>query len=115
MARALHRGLSEGRLRVWLFGFFVALSVPVALLVLRANAQMKWEVFHQWRISAEELSDRIDTNLRGLLAVEEARSFGDYAFLTVTGDPGATYLQRSPLSAFPVASEIPGPVSYTHL
>lgn len=112
MARALHRGLSERRLRLWLLAFFVALSVPVALLVLRANAQMKWEVFHQFRISAEEVSERIDTNLRDLLAVEEARSFGDYAFLTVTGDPGATYLQRSPLSAFPVASDIPGLIGY---
>jgi signal transduction histidine kinase len=112
MARSLHRGLNERRLRWWLCGFFVAVAVPVALLVLRANAQMKWEVFHQWRVSAEELSGRIDARLTELLAIEEARSFADYTFLTVTGDPGATYLQRSPLSAFPVASDIPGLVGY---
>lgn len=112
MARSLHRGLNERRLRLWLFVFFVALAVPAALLVVRANAQMKWEVFHQWRVSAEELSARIDARLTDLLAVEEARSFADYAFLTVTGDPGATYLQRSPLSAFPLASDIPGLVGY---
>jgi len=97
---------------LWLCAFFVAVAVPVALLVLRANAQMKWEVFHQWRVSAEELSGRIDARLTDLLAIEEARSFADYTFLTVTGDPGATYLQRSPLSAFPVASDIPGLVGY---
>lgn len=112
MAHSLHRGLNERRLRLWLFAFCVALAVPAALLVLRANAQMKWEVFHQWRVSAEELSARIDARLSGLLAVEEARSFGDYAFLTVTGDPGATYLQRSPLSAYPLDSDIPGLVGY---
>ena len=112
MARSLHRGLSERRLKLWLCGFFVALAVPIALLVLRANAQMKWEVFHQWRVSAEELSDRVDARLSALLAVEEARAFADYAFLTVAGDPGATYLQRSPLSAFPVASDIPGLIGF---
>lgn len=112
MARSLHRGLNERRLRLWLCVFFVALAVPAALLVLRANAQMKWEVFHQWRVSAEELSARIDSRLSDLLAVEEARSFGDYTFLTVSGDPGATYLQRSPLAAFPVAGDIPGLIGY---
>lgn len=112
MARSLHRGLTERRLRLWLFVFFVALAVPAALLVVRANAQIKWEVFHQWRVSAEELSARIDTRLTDLLAVEEARSFADYAFLTVSGDPGATYLQRSPLSRYPLASDIPGLVGY---
>lgn len=112
MARSLHRGLNERRLRLWLLAFFLALAVPAALLVLRANAQMKWEVFHQWRVSAEELSARIDARLGALLEVLEARSFADYAFLTVTGDPGATYLQRSPLSAFPPADDMPGLVGY---
>jgi len=112
MARALYNGLNERSLRVWLLIFFVALSIPIALLVLRAQAQMKWEVFHQWRVSAEELSARIDDSARRILAIEEERSFGDYSFLVLAGDPGATYLQRSPLSSFPVVSEVPGLIGH---
>ena len=92
--------------------FFLALAIPGILLIYRAYDQLKWEVFHQYRVSAEELSARIDAEVHRLIAVEESRSFSDYAFLAVSGDAGATFVQRSPLSQFPVASAIPGLVGY---
>ncbi len=112
MVRSLHRSLSERQLRWWLLIFFFALAIPALLLIYRAYDQLKWEVFHQYRISAEELSARIDGELHRLIEIEESRSFGDYAFLSVSGDPGATFVQRSSLSAFPVAADIPGLVGY---
>ena len=112
MARSLHSGLSERQLRLWLTLFFLALAIPGILLIYRAYDQLKWEVFHQYRVSAEELSARIDDEVHRLIAVEESRSFSDYAFLAVSGDTGATFVQRSPLSQFPVASAIPGLVGY---
>ncbi len=105
-------GLDRKSLRRWLVLFFLALAVPTGILVYQAYSQLKWEVFHQHRLLAEELVARIDARLVDLINVEEARSFADYAFLNVAGDPAANFLQRSPLSAYPHGSSIPGLVGY---
>ena len=105
-------GLDRKRLRRWLVVFFLALAIPTGTLVTQAYSQLKWEAFHQHRVLAEELAARIDAQLVQLINTEEARSFADYAFLNVAGDPSANFLQRSPLSAYPLASPIPGLVGY---
>jgi signal transduction histidine kinase len=105
-------GLDRKRLRRWLAVFFLALAVPTGILVYQAYSQLKWEAFHQYRVLAEELAARIDARLVQLIDDEEARSFADYAFLNVAGDPAANFLQRSPLSAWPPASPVPGLVGY---
>ena len=105
-------GLDRKRLRLWLAVFFLALAIPTGILVYQAYSQLKWEAFHQYRVLAGELAERIDTRIVQLINIEEARSFADYAFLTVAGDPAANFLQRSPLSAYPPESSIPGLVGY---
>ncbi|CAG0981030.1 hypothetical protein ANRL2_02441, partial [Anaerolineae bacterium] len=50
--------------------------------------------------------------LQTLIDTEEARSFSDYGFLVVAGDPAANFVQRSPLSEFPLKSAIPGLAGY---
>ena len=112
MGARLSIGLDRRRLRVALAVFFLALAVPSVVLVQQAYGQLKWEAFHQHRALAEELATRIDTRLVTLVRVEEARSFADYAFLTVAGDPAANLLQRSPLAAWPVPSQVPGLVGH---
>jgi signal transduction histidine kinase len=105
-------GLDRKRLRLWLAVFFLALAIPTGILVYQAYSQLKWEAFHQYRVLAGELVERIDSRIIQIINTEEARSFAEYAFLTVAGDPSANFLQRSPLSAFPPASSIPGLVGY---
>ncbi|MGB5473209.1 MAG: histidine kinase, partial [Gammaproteobacteria bacterium] len=105
-------GLDRKRLRLWLAVFFLALAIPTGILVYQAYSQLKWEAFHQYRVLAEELAARIDDRIVQLINAEEARSFADYAFLNVAGDPSANFLQRSPLSAWPPASSVPGLVGY---
>ena len=105
-------GLDRKRLRRLLSLFFLALAVPTGILVYQAYSQLKWEAFHQYRLLAEELAARIDARIVQLIDVEEARSFADYAFLNVAGDPSASFLQRSPLSAWPPVSPVPGLVGY---
>ncbi len=100
------------RLRFWLLLFFLALALPTAFLIRQAYSDLKWEAFHQHRLLAEELGQRIDGQVRRLVEAEEARTFSDYAFLNVAGDPGANFLQRSPLSTFPVEVAIPGLIGY---
>jgi len=105
-------GLDRKRLRLWLSVFFLALAIPTGVLVYQAYSQLKWEAFHQYRVLAEELAERIDGHIIELINAEEARSFADFAFLNVAGDPAANFLQRSPLSAYPPEPSIPGLVGY---
>ena len=48
-------GLDAGRLRRILLLFFIALTVPMVALIWQAYGQLKWESFHQHRISADGL------------------------------------------------------------
>lgn len=112
MAARTLSGTGRGRLRATMLAFFLALAVPTGVLVLHAYQQLKWEAFHQHRQLAEELSRRIDQRFSRLLAAEEARRFTDYQFLTVEGEGARGFLQRSPLSTFPVASAIPGLIGW---
>ncbi len=108
----LIKGFDKGRLRRLLALFFMALAVPTAVLIWQAYSELKWEAFHQYRGIAEELTNRIDLTLTGQLDAAEARSFADYTFLVVSGDPSANFVQRSPLSEFPVAQDLPGVIGY---
>ena len=101
-------GLTRRKLRSWLALFFFALAVPTAVLIVEAYDELKWEAIYRHRLLAEELAGRIDNRFKVLVGQEGRRSFTDYAFLNVTGD----LLQRSPLSAYPVASPVPGLVGY---
>lgn len=112
MFRASLIGLDRTRLRLWLALFFLALAAPTVVLIYQAYSQLKWEAFHQHRVLAEELAARIDARFAELINDEEKRSFADYAFLVVAGDPSANFVQRSPLSAYPVESAIPGLIGY---
>ncbi|HVS22656.1 MAG TPA: sensor histidine kinase, partial [Gammaproteobacteria bacterium] len=104
--------LDERRLALLLGGFFLALAIPAAVLIAQAYDQLKWEAFHRNQLLAEDLAARVDAALSAAVAAEEARSFGDYSFLVVAGDAAANFVQRSPLSAFPVAGAVPGTIGY---
>jgi len=112
MARSRLSGWTRRRLAAWLSVFFLALAVPTAVLIHQAYGQLKYESFHQYRQLAEDLSRQIDRQLQDIIATESAHSFTDYAFLNVSGDPKAKFLQRSPLSAYPVRSALPGIIGY---
>jgi signal transduction histidine kinase len=112
LGRTWRKRFDERGLR-WLFAaFFLALAVPAALLVAQAYSQLKWEALRTTQLAAEELAARVDAQLTMAIAAEDARSFGDYSFLVVAGDAAANFVQRSPLSAFPVTSGVPGVLGY---
>jgi two-component system, OmpR family, phosphate regulon sensor histidine kinase PhoR len=106
------RRFDERALKLVLAAFFLALAVPAGVLIAQAYSQLKWQAFRSSEIAAEELTTRIDAALRAASAAEDARSFGDYSFLVVEGDAAANFVQRSPLSAFPVVSAMPGVLGY---
>ncbi len=110
--RRLRSRFDKGKLRGLLIVFFAALAVPTVVLIYQSYNQLKWEAFHQHRVMAEELAGRVDDQAVALIGSEEARSFADYSFLIVAGDPSANFVQPSPLSAYPVASSVPGLLGY---
>ncbi|MET0066246.1 MAG: HAMP domain-containing sensor histidine kinase [Candidatus Thiodiazotropha sp.] len=112
LTRGFTAGLTQGRLRRALALFFIALCLPSAILVQQAYSRLKWEAFHRHQQMAEELTDRVRETVSALINREETRGFSDYAFLVIEGSPGNPFIQRSPLSAYPVSGEIPGLVGY---
>ncbi len=112
LPKALIKGYDKRRLRNLLAVFFLALAVPTGVLIWHAYGQLKWEAFHQYRGLAEELTSRIDGRLIEMIRSADTRSFADYTFLVVTGDPSANFLQHSPLSAYPVSGDPPGLLGY---
>ena len=115
MKAKLYPQLDNRRLRRWLALFFMALLIPSAVLVYQAYDQLKWEAFHLHSNLAEELANRIDNRLLQLIRSEAQRPFTAYAFLNVAGDKASNFLQRSPLSAFPIQSEVKGIIGYFQL
>jgi len=112
MKRNHLKGLDKSKLRRWLLLFFLSLAIPTAVLIQQSYSRLKWETFHQHQLMADELTNRINNHLIRLINTEEQRSFTDYSFLNVAGVPAANFIQRSPLSHFPVESEIPGLIGY---
>ncbi len=112
LPNSLMKGFDKGRLKGLLAFFFLALAVPTAVLIGQAYSQLKWEAFHQYRGMAEELSNRIDSALIDQISAAEARTFADYTFLVVSGDPSANFVQRSPLSEYPPRQDLPGVIGY---
>jgi signal transduction histidine kinase len=112
MKRGALKRFDERALKLVLAAFFLALAVPAGVLIAQAYGQLKWEAFRSTQVAAEELAARIDVALRAAIATEDARSFGAYSFLVVEGDAAANFVQRSPLSAFPVESSILGVLGY---
>jgi len=112
LPKTLMKGFDKGRLKGLLAVFFLALAVPTGALIWQAYSQLKWEAFHQYRGLAEDLTSRVDDQLTDLINTADARSFADYTFLNVTGDAKYNFVQRSPLSTFPVNNDVPGVVGY---
>jgi len=108
----LIKGFDKGRLRNLLALFFLALAIPTGALIWQAYSQLKWEAFHQYRGLAENLTGRVDAQLIDMIDTADARSYADYTFLNVTGETRFNFVQRSPLSAYPVTEDLPGVIGY---
>jgi two-component system, OmpR family, phosphate regulon sensor histidine kinase PhoR len=110
MAQPLTRGLTRRRLRAVLLGLFVLLAAPAVALVLQTQRQLRWESYHQYDTLAGELALRIDAELQRLVALEEARSYADYGFLTL--GEGGSVVQRSALSQDPARTPLAGALGW---
>jgi len=83
--------------------------VPAVVLAWLGYRQLRYEAFYLHQSMAVELTGRIDRRAAELFTAENEKSFVDFGFLII-GD--GNFVQRSPLSAYPVTGQIPGLVSY---
>ena len=97
------------RLRFILLAIFIVVLIPAVALVYLGYRQLQFESFYQYQSLAAELTARIDRRAAEVFAAEDAKSVVDFGFLIV-GD--GNLVQRSPLSSFPVESDLTGLVSY---
>lgn len=97
------------RLRLILTAVFVLLLIPTITLAYLGYRQLQFESFYQHQSMAVELTARIEARASALFEAEDAKSFVDFGFLIV-GE--GNYVQRSPLSTFPVEGDLPGLLSY---
>ena len=110
LPRALIKNYDQRRLRILLAGLFLALAIPTGVLVWQGYSQLKWESFYQYRVQAEELTNRIDSTITTAINTAESRNFSDFSFLNSV--PTAKIQQRSPLADWPVAETLPGLIGY---
>lgn len=111
-AKSHKKDVKVRRLRLLMWAFLLAMAVPSIVLVSKSYDQLKWEAYYQHRLLAEGLAKRVDQQLNRLMLQEQERSFGDYGFVVVESNLKTNYLGRSPLSSYPIESEIPGLVGY---
>lgn len=105
---------SKKRLFWFLALFFIALSLPVYLLLNRVYAQLETELFYSARQQAERLVERIDQDLQAGLLREQERPIAEYSFFNVLENPllNASGLKFSPLSELPPKTGVAGLIGY---
>ncbi|MEE8303142.1 MAG: HAMP domain-containing sensor histidine kinase, partial [Candidatus Tectomicrobia bacterium] len=107
----------ERRLQGLVLLCLVCVAVPLAVLFARVYAQLRQESLYQYRFSAEQVVQLINDKLAALMAREENRPFAHYGFFSVEEQKllQTKGLALSPLSRFPVVSDIPGIIGYFQL
>jgi len=103
LPKALIRNYDQRRLRTLLALLFLGLAIPTGVLTWQAFSQLKWESFYQYRIQAEELTNRIDGSINAAIRTAESRDFTDFAFLNSA--PGSKNHVISQILRFSIAHQ----------
>ena len=109
--------LKRKRKRLWfvIFAFVAIVMVSLIILVRYTLTQLEWERFHQHRLQAEAIAQRLNTNLQSIIDIEEQRAIGEYRFIYTApniNDKDQTLSLRSDLSILPLQSQVPGIMGY---
>ena len=91
------------RLRIFIFVFCVALSIPLTYFVLRTYWSLEQEEIAELRYFAVTLFDQMEEELASVVREEEARPIDEYKYNYAPLDQiqGSMGVSRSPLSRLP--------------
>jgi signal transduction histidine kinase len=106
--------LSERRLRWLTLLFLICVAAPLYVLFDRVYSQLQQEALYQYRLRAEHAVSLVDDDITRLMTHEANRPFADYGFFRVEEQKllQTRDLALSPLSQFPVVSQVPGLIGY---
>lgn len=98
------------RLKIFILIFCVALSVPLAYLVLQTYRGLEREEVGKLRYFAETLFDEMEKDLTSVVLEEENRAIDEYNYQSIPSGlvPGSTDAVPSPLSKLPEKTYILG-------
>jgi len=98
------------RLKIYIIIFCIALSIPLAYLILRTYQGLKQEEVSKLQYFAETIFDEMEKELTAIVLKEEARAIDEYNFKSILSSPvsGATQSVPSPLSRLPQEDYILG-------
>ena len=98
------------RLKIYLLIFCVALSVPLAYLILRTYQGLEQEEVGKLRYFAETLFDEMEKELASIVLKEEGRAIDEYNYRFIPSGlvPGSNEAVPSPLSDLPEKDYILG-------
>ena len=88
------------RLKLYILVFCLALSIPLAYLILQTYKGMVIEEIDQLRYFADTLFNQIEDELAVIIIEEENRAVDEYNY-TISTPGSSTDMQRSPLSYAP--------------
>ncbi len=105
---------SERRLKWMVLLFLICVAVPLYVLFDRVYSQLRQEALYQYRLRAEHAVGLVDDEITRLMTQEANRPFADYGFFRVEEQKllQTKDLALSPLSQFPVSSQVPGLIGY---
>jgi two-component system phosphate regulon sensor histidine kinase PhoR len=106
--------LPEQRLKWMVLFFLIGVAVPLYVLFDRVYSQLRQEALYQYRLQAEYAVGLVDDDITRLMTREAKRPFTDYGFFRVEEQRllQTKDLALSPLSEFPVSSQVPGLIGY---
>ena len=106
----IHPDKAKRHLRWLLTAFFIALSLPVYLLLEKVYSQLENEVYFNQRNQAELLFDQIEQRLQKAIEEEENRPIAEYSFFNIIESPllQSSAVKFSPLAEVPPKANIPG-------
>lgn len=98
------------RLKIYIIIFCVALSIPLAYLILRTYQGLKQEEVSKLQYFAETIFDEMEKELTAIVLKEEGRAIDEYNYKSILSSPisGATQAVPSPLSRLPQEDYILG-------
>ena len=98
------------KLKIYIIIFCVALSVPLAYLILRTYQALEQEEVAKLQYFAETIFDEMEKELTAVVLKEEGRAVDEYNYKSILSNlvSGATEAVPSPLSRFPEEDYILG-------
>src|SRR5690554_4574275 len=103
------------RIRITFFLIFVAIALPVLVLLVKSYSQVKTGVLYAYQEHAFLVLQMLNQKIYDDLSVEEQRSYSEYRFIRAVPVIGGEEITLSKLAGFPIKSHYSGMIGHFQL